>query len=116
MGNPMAQNLIKAGCDVTVWNRTKSKCEPIISLGAKYKSSSEEVAASCDVTFAMLTDPESAMLRVENMELQKEWVQEKGGVSFAVFICYIQKKFKWIPHYTNAIRRNFEKMASARMT
>ncbi|KAH0702738.1 hypothetical protein KY290_018052 [Solanum tuberosum] len=35
MGNPMAQNLIKAGCDVTVWNRTKSKCEPLISLGAK---------------------------------------------------------------------------------
>lgn len=60
MGNPMAQNLIKAGCDVTVWNRTKSKCEPLISLGAKYKSSPEEVAASCDVTFAMLADPESA--------------------------------------------------------
>ncbi|CAN4086956.1 unnamed protein product [Withania somnifera] len=36
MGTPMAQNLIKAGCDVTVWNRTKSKCEPLISLGANY--------------------------------------------------------------------------------
>uniref|UniRef100_M1BDA9 Succinic semialdehyde reductase isofom2 n=1 Tax=Solanum tuberosum TaxID=4113 RepID=M1BDA9_SOLTU len=33
MGNPMPQNLIKAGCDVTVWNRTKSKCQPLISLG-----------------------------------------------------------------------------------
>ncbi|KAL0396997.1 UNVERIFIED_CONTAM: Glyoxylate/succinic semialdehyde reductase 2, chloroplastic [Sesamum calycinum] len=61
MGSPMAQNLIKAGCDVTVWNRTKSKCDPLISLGAKYKSSPEEVAASCDVTFAMLADPESAV-------------------------------------------------------
>lgn len=61
MGSPMAQNLIKAGCDVTVWNRTKSKCEPLISLGAKYKPSPEEVAASCDVTFAMLADPESAV-------------------------------------------------------
>ncbi|KAL8056081.1 hypothetical protein ABFX02_04G096500 [Erythranthe guttata] len=60
MGSPMAQNLIKAGCDVTVWNRTKSKCDPLVSLGAKYKSSPEEVAASCDVTFAMLADPESA--------------------------------------------------------
>uniref|UniRef100_M1AMY5 Succinic semialdehyde reductase isofom2 n=1 Tax=Solanum tuberosum TaxID=4113 RepID=M1AMY5_SOLTU len=54
MGNPMAQNLIKAGCDVTVWNRTKSKCEPLISLGAKW------------------------MLLLENMELQKEWIQVKG--------------------------------------
>ncbi|KAK4479561.1 hypothetical protein RD792_015079 [Penstemon davidsonii] len=83
MGSPMAQNLIKSGCDVTVWNRTKSKCDPLISLGAKfilwlgcisvlsmsssaggafgYKSSPEEVAASCDVTFAMLADPESAV-------------------------------------------------------
>ncbi|GMP35130.1 hypothetical protein CsSME_00007705 [Camellia sinensis var. sinensis] len=61
MGSPMAQNLIKDGCNVTVWNRTKSKCDPLISLGAKYKSSPEEVAASCDVTFAMLADPESAL-------------------------------------------------------
>ncbi|KAJ0515133.1 putative glyoxylate reductase (NADP(+)) [Helianthus annuus] len=62
MGSPMAQNLIKAGCDVTVWNRTKSKCDPLIHLGAKYKPSPAEVAASCDVTFAMLADPESAMV------------------------------------------------------
>ncbi|XP_061371071.1 glyoxylate/succinic semialdehyde reductase 2, chloroplastic [Gastrolobium bilobum] len=61
MGSPMAQNLIKAGIDLTVWNRTKSKCDPLISLGAKYKSSPEEVAASCDVTFAMLADPQSAV-------------------------------------------------------
>ncbi|GAY38565.1 hypothetical protein CUMW_037610 [Citrus unshiu] len=61
MGTPMAQNLLKAGCDVTVWNRTKSKCDPLISLGAKYQPSPDEVAASCDVTFAMLADPESAM-------------------------------------------------------
>ncbi|XP_058748801.1 glyoxylate/succinic semialdehyde reductase 2, chloroplastic-like [Vicia villosa] len=61
MGTPMAQNLIKAGVDLTVWNRTKSKCDPLISLGAKYKSSPEEVAASCDLTFAMLADPQSAI-------------------------------------------------------
>ncbi|XP_022998569.1 glyoxylate/succinic semialdehyde reductase 2, chloroplastic-like [Cucurbita maxima] len=61
MGAPMAQNLIKSGCDVTVWNRTKSKCEPLINLGAKYQSSPQEVAASCDVTFAMLADPNSAL-------------------------------------------------------
>lgn len=61
MGSPMAQNLIKAGCNVTVWNRTKSKCDPLISLGAEYKPSPQEVAASCDVTFSMLADPESAV-------------------------------------------------------
>ncbi|CAL0322081.1 unnamed protein product [Lupinus luteus] len=61
MGSPMALNLIHSGIDVTVWNRTKTKCEPLINLGAKYKSSPEEVAASCDVTFAMLADPQSAL-------------------------------------------------------
>uniref|UniRef100_A0A2P2KRQ5 Uncharacterized protein MANES_11G025200 n=1 Tax=Rhizophora mucronata TaxID=61149 RepID=A0A2P2KRQ5_RHIMU len=61
MGYPMAQNLIKAGCDVTVWNRTKGKCDPLTSMGAKYRPSPEEVAAACDVTFAMLADPESAV-------------------------------------------------------
>ncbi|WMV29477.1 hypothetical protein MTR67_022862 [Solanum verrucosum] len=81
MGNPMAQNLIKAGCDVTVWNRTKSKCEPIISLGAKYKSSSEEVAASCDVTFAMLTDPESAHLESITLFFQADAACGKYGAA-----------------------------------
>ncbi|TKY48272.1 Glyoxylate/succinic semialdehyde reductase 2 [Spatholobus suberectus] len=61
MGSPMAHNLLKAGIDLSVWNRTKSKCDPLITLGAKYKPSPEEVAASCDVTFAMLADPQSAV-------------------------------------------------------
>ncbi|XP_066379505.1 glyoxylate/succinic semialdehyde reductase 2, chloroplastic-like [Miscanthus floridulus] len=60
MGAPMASNLIKAGCDVTVWNRTSSKCDPLLSLGAKYEPSPAQVASSCDVTFAMLADPQSA--------------------------------------------------------
>lgn len=61
MGSPMAHNLIKAGCDVTVWNRTTSKCESLLNIGAKYGSSPENVASTCDVTFSMLADPGSAM-------------------------------------------------------
>lgn len=61
MGSPMAHNLIKAGCDVTVWNRTRSKCESLLNIGAKYGSSPENVALTCDVTFSMLADPGSAM-------------------------------------------------------
>ncbi|KAG2589512.1 hypothetical protein PVAP13_5NG360400 [Panicum virgatum] len=60
MGAPMASNLIRAGCDVTLWNRTKSKCDPLLSLGAKYVPSPAQVASSCDVTSAMLADPQSA--------------------------------------------------------
>ncbi|MFI5267552.1 MAG: NAD(P)-dependent oxidoreductase [Chloroflexota bacterium] len=34
MGAPMAANLLRAGFDVTVWNRTPSKTEPLVSAGA----------------------------------------------------------------------------------
>lgn len=61
MGSPMARNLLTAGYDVTVWNRTKSKCDHLVDLGAKYEASPAEVASSCNVTFAMLADPESAV-------------------------------------------------------
>ncbi|MDR3579237.1 MAG: NAD(P)-dependent oxidoreductase [Oryzomonas sp.] len=60
MGSAMAANLVKAGFDVTVWNRTPAKCAPLVSLGARQGKSPGEVAASCDITFAMLADPTAA--------------------------------------------------------
>jgi 3-hydroxyisobutyrate dehydrogenase len=35
MGYPMAERLLKAGHDVSVWNRTRSKAEPLTKVGAK---------------------------------------------------------------------------------
>ncbi len=35
MGAPMAERLVKAGHDVSVWNRTRAKAEPLAKLGAK---------------------------------------------------------------------------------
>eukprot|EP00252_Welwitschia_mirabilis_P000830 TRINITY_DN10814_c0_g1_i2.p1 TRINITY_DN10814_c0_g1~~TRINITY_DN10814_c0_g1_i2.p1 ORF type:complete len:200 (-),score=29.81 TRINITY_DN10814_c0_g1_i2:960-1559(-) len=61
MGSAMASNLLKAGYDVTVWNRTASKCDPLLKIGAKYGRSPENVASECDVTFSMLADPASAI-------------------------------------------------------
>lgn len=45
MGTPMAANLIRAGFEVTVWNRTVSKCDPLTKLGAALVSSPAELAA-----------------------------------------------------------------------
>jgi 3-hydroxyisobutyrate dehydrogenase-like beta-hydroxyacid dehydrogenase len=56
MGVPMATNLLKAGYDVTVYNRTASKTEPLVSLGAKTASSPKELAESVDVVITMLSD------------------------------------------------------------
>jgi 3-hydroxyisobutyrate dehydrogenase len=35
MGFPMAERLAKAGFDISVWNRTRSKAEPLAAAGAK---------------------------------------------------------------------------------
>src|SRR5438128_6605410 len=39
MGSGMASNLLKAGYDLTVWNRTAAKCEPFARKGARYAES-----------------------------------------------------------------------------
>ncbi len=44
MGSAMVANLIKAGYDLTVWNRTPAKCEPMRQLGAKVAASPREMA------------------------------------------------------------------------
>ncbi len=44
MGAPMAANLLKAGFDVTVWNRTSSKCDPLKEQGAKVAKSPADIA------------------------------------------------------------------------
>ena len=56
MGNPMSMNLVKAGYDVTVWNRTASRMDELVSAGAGAAGSAAEVAAQSDVTITMLTD------------------------------------------------------------
>ena len=53
MGTPMACNLVRAGYDVMVSNRTMSKCGPVVALGAK-AGSYREVAENCDVVITML--------------------------------------------------------------
>lgn len=55
MGSAMASNLIKAGHDVTVWNRSPGAAEPLASLGAKVVKSADR-AAQGDVLFSMLAN------------------------------------------------------------
>jgi hypothetical protein len=61
MGTAMARNLLKAGYDVTVWNRTTSKCDALVSEGAKRGVTPKQTTAACDITFAMLADPAGAV-------------------------------------------------------
>lgn len=44
MGAPMAKNLLDAGAQLTVFNRTRAKCEPLEALGASIADSPQAVA------------------------------------------------------------------------
>ena len=54
MGYAMAERLATAGADLTVWNRTRAKAEPLASRGAKIAASLPELAG-CDVVFCMVS-------------------------------------------------------------
>lgn len=56
MGLGMARNLLKAGFDVTVWNRTFSKVEAFASEGGKAAASPAALAAECDVIIICVSD------------------------------------------------------------
>jgi 3-hydroxyisobutyrate dehydrogenase-like beta-hydroxyacid dehydrogenase len=55
MGLPMARNLLKAGHELTVYNRTRSKAEALASAGAQVANSLTE-ASSAEVVMTMLAD------------------------------------------------------------
>ncbi|CAL8462090.1 g1621 [Coccomyxa elongata] len=65
MGVAMSRNLLKAGYDVTVWNRSPEKCKMLEAEGAKVAASPEDATAACDITFAMLADPPAALAVAE---------------------------------------------------
>jgi 3-hydroxyisobutyrate dehydrogenase len=55
MGAPMAERLLKAGHDVTIWNRTRAKAEPLAAHGGKIADKLSELAA-CDVVFSIVSE------------------------------------------------------------
>lgn len=61
MGNPMAMNLLKAGYEVSVFNRTKEKEIPLIEAGATSAKSLPELMEHCDVIFTMLSNDEAVI-------------------------------------------------------
>jgi 3-hydroxyisobutyrate dehydrogenase len=54
MGEQMADRLIKAGWDVSIWNRTKSKADPLVKKGGKLVDQPADLA-SRDAVFTMVS-------------------------------------------------------------
>jgi 3-hydroxyisobutyrate dehydrogenase-like beta-hydroxyacid dehydrogenase len=56
MGAPMARHLINAGMSVTVHNRTRSREEPLVALGAHAADSPGEAAVGADAVLTCVSD------------------------------------------------------------
>jgi 3-hydroxyisobutyrate dehydrogenase len=54
MGYPMAERLLKAGHQVSIWNRTRAKAEPLKAVGAKIVDRLSELA-DADVLFSIVS-------------------------------------------------------------
>ncbi|MHA6758969.1 NAD(P)-dependent oxidoreductase [Streptacidiphilus sp. PAMC 29251] len=61
MGAAMARNLLKAGHQVTVWNRTAARAEPLASDGAVIAADPAEAVRDADLVLTILLDGPSVL-------------------------------------------------------
>jgi 3-hydroxyisobutyrate dehydrogenase len=81
MGGPMARNLVRAGHDVAVWNRTREKTEPLAEEGARVESTPVDAVRGAEIVLTMLADVqavEGTMIDsggLEAMPAEGLWIQ-----------------------------------------
>jgi 3-hydroxyisobutyrate dehydrogenase len=54
MGFAMAKRLLQAGCNVSIYNRTRSKAEPLSEFGGRIVDAPRQLAG-CDIVFSMVS-------------------------------------------------------------
>ena len=69
MGSSIVKHLLAADYAVTVYNRTKSKTDELIQLGAKWADSPAEVTAKSEIVFTIVGYPQ---------DVEKTYFGEKG--------------------------------------
>ncbi len=65
MGSGIASNLLAAGFDLTVWNRTRAKMQALIDRGAIGADLPRQAVADADVIFTSLMDDQSILDSLE---------------------------------------------------
>src|SRR5512145_1440291 len=81
MGYPMAERLIKAGYDVSVWNRTRAKAEPLAAKGATVVDNLMELK-DVDVLFSIVATGKD----VDQVYFGKNSVTGHGGKLPKIFV------------------------------
>ena len=80
MGYPMAERLLKAGYDVSVWNRTRAKAEPLAKHGGKVVDKLSDLAGS---TCCSRSSPPA---RTSKRSISARTASPAGGKLPAIFV------------------------------
>jgi len=56
LGTPIAESLVNSGFDLTVWNRTRSKTQPLVDLGARAADNPVDAITPGGIVFSVLAD------------------------------------------------------------
>ena len=115
MGFGMASRVIAAGHDVTVYNRTASRAEPLLRLGARLAATPKEASREVHAVIAMTADdiasravwlgPEGALaadlkpgtFAIECSTLSHDWVLELANAARAHELRYIDAPVTGLP-------------------
>lgn len=91
MSSGMANNFLKAGCSVDVWNRTPDKVQKFIEQGAVMASTPKEAAERAKIVFEVTANDESS---------QAVWMGENGIMAGAhqdsILIASSTLSAKWV--------------------
>src|SRR5437879_5343859 len=81
MGYPMAERLLKAGYDVSVWNRTRAKAEPLTKVGGKVVDHLSDLK-DVDVLFSIVSTGKD----LDQVYFGKNSVTGHGGKVPKIFV------------------------------
>jgi len=81
MGYPMAERLLKAGYDVSIWNRTRAKAEPLAKIGGKVVDNLFDLK-DVDVLFSIVSTGKD----LEQVYFGKNSVTGHGGKLPKIFV------------------------------
>jgi 3-hydroxyisobutyrate dehydrogenase len=86
IGEPVARNLARAGFDVSAWNRTRARAEPLAADGVAIAGSVTEAVAGADVLITLLADGSAV-----------EEVMEEGAPAAGEGATWIQSSTVGVP-------------------
>jgi 3-hydroxyisobutyrate dehydrogenase/2-hydroxy-3-oxopropionate reductase len=68
MGTPMAHRVLGAGYPLTVWNRSRERCDELAEAGAAVAETPRALAAEADLVVTMVSDMRALVAIVEGNE------------------------------------------------